>query len=37
MRAVHVRSYAAHFQQRIWIALQLGNADVILKRADRDY
>ena len=31
------RTFSAHFQQRIAVALQRGNAEVVLKRARRDY
>ena len=31
------RTFSAHFQQRISVALQRGNAEVVLQRARRDY
>ena len=31
------RTFSAHFQQRISVALQRGNAEIILRRSGRDY
>ena len=31
------RTFSAHFQQRISVALQRGNSEVVLQRARRDY